>query len=63
MKGFILLLFLVLGGYVAWHSFPELQRSAFIKWIRPHAFRLGLLFAVVVVLAYAAYLLPSFRFT
>ena len=63
MKALILVLILVVAAYVGWVNIPAGVRTQTIKKVRPHAIRLGILIITVIVLAYAVYLLPSFRLT
>lgn len=59
MKALFLIIFLTVALYASWNFLPKKERNQAIKRIAPHAIRLGALIAVVIVLAYAAYFLPS----
>lgn len=59
MRGLFLLIFLVVLGYGIWQFVPAAERRKATKVIAHHGLRLGALICVVIVLALAAYYLPS----
>lgn len=59
MKAFVVLCFLVVFAYAAWHLLSPEQRVHALRFMCFHAPRLGTLLLVLCVVAYVAYYLST----